>query len=52
MTVPRVHSPDTHHYVVPIVRELLVTTGARRPSQRELVVASLLRCDRKKPSTA
>jgi hypothetical protein len=42
-------SIESHRYAFPIVRE--ITAAAARPSQRDLVVASLLRCDRKEPSS-
>jgi hypothetical protein len=41
--------PEPHRFAFPIVRE--ITAPAPRHSQRELVVASLLRCDRKDPSS-
>jgi hypothetical protein len=35
-----------HHYALPVVRELGAEARRRRPSQRDLVVASLMVCDR------
>ena len=35
-----------HHYTVPVVRELEAPVPRRRRTQRDLVVASLVVCDR------
>jgi hypothetical protein len=44
---PRLSSPvETHRYTMPVVREIRAAAGA---SQRDLVVASLMLCDREDP---
>jgi hypothetical protein len=41
---------EAHRYAMPVVRELNAPVPRTRSTQRELVVASLLLCDREGPS--
>jgi hypothetical protein len=38
---------ESHTFAMPTVREIERTPARRRPSQRDLVVASLVLCDRR-----
>ena len=41
---------ESHRFSMPVVRELFPPGAARHRSQRALVVASLMRCEREDPS--
>ena len=44
---PRLSSPvESHRYAMPVVREIDRALSGCRTSQRDLVVASLMLCDR------
>jgi hypothetical protein len=47
---PRLSSPvEMHRYAMPVVREIGTGALSFRASQRDLVVASLMLCDREDP---
>lgn len=51
--MPPAKSPapvETHRYAMPVVREIDAPAPRPRPSQRQLVIASVLRCDRDDPA--
>jgi hypothetical protein len=46
--VPYLRAPvESHTFAMPLVREIERAPVRRRPSQRDLVVASLVLCDRR-----